>query len=149
MHFLWERKLLITFEPLNRSGRSDVENYRPISLTSICSKLLEKLVRNSLLRHMITNNFLSEYQHGFVQNRSCTTQLLKVVDRWTEILDQGGAIDTVYLDFAKAFDTVPHQRLLAKLLEGYGVKGKLLDWIRHFLTERRQRVGVAGSFSGW
>ena len=64
------------------------------------------------------------------------------------MLDQGGAIDAVYLDFAKAFDTVPHQRLLRKL-EGYGVTGKLLDWFRDFLVGRRQRVGVAGSFSGW
>lgn len=97
---------------------------------------------------MIDNNFLSEYQHGFVHGRSCTTQLLKVVDRWTEILDQGGTVDAVYLDFAKAFDTVPHQRLLVKLA-GYGINGHILEWIRHFLTGRKQRVGVAGTFSEW
>ena len=109
---------------------------------------MERLVRKALLKHMIDNDFLSEYQHGFIQGRSCTTQLLKVVDKWSEILDQGGAVDTVYLDFAKAFDSVPHQRCLGKL-EGYGVGGQLLEWIGQFLTGRRQRVGVAGSFSKW
>ena len=77
-----------------------------------------------------------------------TTQLLKVVDKWSEILDQGGAIDVVYLDFAKAFDTVPHQRLLVNL-EGYGIKGQILEWIRQFLMGRRQRVGVTETYSDW
>jgi len=98
--------------------------------------------------HMIKNGFLSEFQHGFVHGRSCTTQLLKVIDRWTDILDQGGSVDAVYLDFAKAFDTVPHQRLLTKLA-GYGVGGRMLQWIRQFLLGRRQRVVVAGVLSDW
>lgn len=135
--------------PIFKKGRrSDASNYRPISLTSVCCKTMEKLVRNELLRHMISNRFLSEKQHGFVHGRSCTTQLLKVVDKWTEILDEGGEVDTVFLDFAKAFDTVPHQRCLAKL-QGYGMGGKVLEWIRQFLTGRRQRVTVSGSFSTW
>jgi len=135
--------------PIFKKGeRTEVGNYRPVSLTSVCCKVMERLVRKALIRHMIDNGFLSEYQHGFIQGRSCTTQLLKVVDMWSKILDGGGAVDTVYLDFAKAFDTVPHQRLLRKL-EGYGVGGQLLEWIGQFLTGRRQRVGVAGSFSQW
>ena len=133
--------------PIFKKGdRSSVANYRPISLTSVCSKLMEKLIRNALLRHMIDNSYLSDYQHGFVHGRSCTTQLLKVVDQWTEILDQGGTIDAVYLDFAKAFDAVPHQRLLVKLA-GYGVSGYVFEWIQHFLVDRTQRVGVAGTYS--
>ena len=138
-----------TVTPIFKKGsRMEVGNYRPVSLTSVCCKLLEKIIRKSLLGHMISNGYLSDYQHGFVQGRSCTTQLLRVMDMWTEILDQGGAIDAVYLDFAKAFDTVPHQRLLMKM-ESYGVTGRLLDWLRDFLVGRRQRVGVAGSFSSW
>ena len=70
------------------------------------------------------------------------------MDKLTEILDKGGAIDIVYLDLAKAFDTVPHQRLLIKL-RSYGIAGKLLEWITNFLTGRRQRVGVAAEFSAW
>ena len=69
-----------------------------------------------------------------------TTQLLRVIDKCTEILDQGGAVDAVYLDFAKAFNTVPHMRWMTKL-EIYGVSSKLLEWIRQFLIGRKQRVG--------
>jgi len=135
--------------PVYKNGtRTSANNYRPISLTSVCCKVLEKLIRDAVLDHMLQNKFLSDKQHGFVHGRSCTTQLLKVIDLWTEILDQGGAIDSVYLDFAKAFDTVPHERLLVKLAS-YGISGQVLHWIRHFLTGRRQRVAVAGAFSTW
>ena len=89
---------------------------------------MEKIIRQALLRYMIDNSFLLDYQHGFVMGRSCITQLLKVIDKWTEILDQGGVVDVIYLDFAKAFDTVPHQRLLVKL-QHYGVGGKVLEWV--------------------
>ena len=70
-----------------KGSRSDVSNYRPISLTSICCKTIEKLIRNALLQHMTANGFLSESQHGFVRGRSCTTQLLKVIDKITEMID--------------------------------------------------------------
>jgi hypothetical protein len=74
--------------PIFKKGsRADVGNYRPVSLTSVCCKTMEKLVRNALLKHMIANGFLSDSQHGFVHGRSCTTQLLRVVDNLSEILD--------------------------------------------------------------
>jgi len=98
--------------PIFKKGaRAAVNNYRPISLTSVCCKIMEKLVRNSLLQHMITNGFLSDTQHGLVKGRSCTTQLLKVVDKLSELMDEGMDMDIVFLDFSKAFDSVPHQRL--------------------------------------
>lgn len=97
---------------------------------------------------MISNELLSDYQHGFVLGRSCTTQLLQVLDKWTEVLDEGGSVDVIYLDLAKAFDTVPHQRLLNKLF-GYGVGGRILEWIKQFLTGRRQKVRVGQAESAW
>ena len=63
------------------------------------------------MQHMFENEFVLECQHGFVRGQSCSTQLLEVMDKWTDILDSGGCVDSVYLDFAKAFDSVPHQRL--------------------------------------
>lgn len=135
--------------PIFKKGsRADVGNYRPVSLTAIPCKVFEKLIRNALLQHMFENDFISEFQHGFVRGRSCTTQLLQVMDKWTEILDQGGSVDSIYLDFAKAFDSVPHKRLLLKL-EGYGVGGRVLGWIKDFLMGRRQRVMIAGEASRW
>ena len=100
------------------------------------------------MTHMTENDLLSPKQHGFIQGRSCVTQLLAVLDSWTLALDEGGNIDTIYLDFAKAFDTVPHQRLLTKL-RGYGIEGRILTWIEAFLTDRRQRVVVNDSRSSW
>ena len=80
-------------------------------MTSVVCKLLEKIIRKAVMSHMIENNFLYKNQHGFVSGRSCVTQLLQVLDKWTEILDDGGEVDCVYLDFSKALDSVPHLRL--------------------------------------
>ena len=123
-------------------------NYRPVSLISVACKMMEKLARNEVMAHMIRNNLLSSLQHGAVHGRSCTTQLLEVLDKWTEAIEQEDSVDAIYLDFAKAFDTVPHQRLLVKLA-GYGIGGKVLKWIAAFLEGRRQRVLVNGSNSSW
>ena len=92
------------------------------------------------MKHMNDCGYLSDTQHGFIKGRSCTTQLLEVVDKLSEMLDYGGSIDMVYLDFSIAFDTVPHYRLLMKL-ESYEVIGRVLEWIR--------RVTVGESVSGW
>jgi hypothetical protein len=92
--------------------------------------------------------FLSDCQHGFLNGRSTITQLLDCVGQWTKLLDEGSAVDVIFLDYAKAFDSVPHQRLLQKL-EGYGVRGDVLGWIRDFLKDRRQRVVINGEESGW
>jgi Reverse transcriptase (RNA-dependent DNA polymerase) len=102
--------------PIFKKGsRAVVNNYRPVSLTSVCCKILEKVIRNAVLSHLTENNLLSECQHGFVKGRSYVTQLPQVMDKLTEILNGGDGVDMVFLDFAKAFDTVPHQRLLLKL----------------------------------
>ena len=82
------------------------------------------------------------------QGCSCVTQLLSVLDKWSEIIDSGGVLDAVYLDFSKAFDCVPHQRLLIKL-QSYGVEGKVLQWVKSFLADRRQKVFVSGAGSTW
>ena len=86
----------------------DPSNYRPVSLTSVVSKLMESVIRDLLMGHLITNNLISKKQHGFVPKRSCVTNLLTTLNKWHQILDEGGTVDAVYLDFQKAFDTVPH-----------------------------------------
>jgi len=109
---------------------------------------MESLVRDSLVTHMMDNSLFCDAQHGFAPGHSCMTQLLVVLEQWTDMLDRGEAIDTVYLDFQKAFDSVPYKRLLTKL-EAYGIKGRLKSWISSFLSGRRQRVVVNGSLSSW
>jgi len=121
-------------------------NYRPVSLTSVVGKMMESIIRDKLVKHMMDHNLCCNEQHGFVPGRSCMTQLLVTLEIWSQLIDSGAPIDVLY--FRKAFDTVPHQRLLKKLVS-YGVTGKLLDWIKNFLSGRRQRVVVNGELSAW
>ena len=109
---------------------------------------MERFIQDAIMTHMTENDLLSPKHHSFIQGRSCVTQLLAVLDSWTLALDQGGGgdIDTIYLDFAKAFDTIPHQRILVKL-RGYGIGCRILTWIEAFLTDRRHRVVVNDSRS--
>ena len=123
-------------------------NYRPISLTSVPGKLMERIIRDAVIQHMKTNNLFSSAQHGFIKGKSCATQLLEFLVYVSQALDEGDDVDVIYLDFKKAFDKVPHRRLLVKL-QGYGIQGKVLDWIQEFLTERKQRVVINGSGSEW
>ena len=95
-------------------------NYRPVSLTSILCKLMESIIRDKLMEFESERDLLSGDQHGFRSNRSCVTQLPEIVKIWTSMLDEGGGIDVVYLDFRKAFDSVPHERLLKKV-QSYGI----------------------------
>lgn len=95
--------------------------------------------------HLRINNTLSPYQYGFINKRSTTLQLLNVLDKWTFELDQGKEIEGVYFDFQKAFDSVPHKRLLLKL-EKIGIKNKSLNWKKDFL-ENRYQVWLNGALS--
>ena len=99
--------------------------------------------------HFDTNHFLwATLQHGFHPMMSCITQLLHAMEHWTKNLDDGNDVDIVYLDFCKAFDCVPHQRVLFKL-KAYGISGNVLNWIMDFLSNRQQGVNVNGSCSDW
>ena len=128
--------------PIFKKGaKTSPDNYRPVSLTSVVCKLFEKLVRDALYNHMIKNKFLSTDQFGFCPGRSCVTQLLVTINDWMFSLDNKIPVDAAYLDFSKAFDSVPHQRLLHKL-HAYGVRGKVLDWVKSFLSDRTQYVSI-------
>ena len=101
--------------PIYKKGaRNKAENYRPISLTSIICKLMESFIKDEIMSHIKANNLLSLKQYGFLSGRSTTTQLLHYLDKCVDTIVTG-VVDTIYFDFAKAFDTVPHRRLLGKL----------------------------------
>ena len=93
------------------------------------------------MNHVTNNKLLSTKQYGFISGRSTTTQLLRYLDECINNIVDGGVVDTIYLDFAKAFDTIPHRRLLGKL-DSYGIRGSILNWIKVFLIERSQVVKV-------
>ena len=135
--------------PIFKKGtKSSRSNYRPVSLTSVVCKQMEAIVRDHVTNHILVNNLLTDCQHGFVPGRSCGTQLLRCLDIWTDLLDQGHCLDVIYLDFSKAFDSVPHKRLLEKM-RGYGITGSTLGWCKDFLSGRRQRVVINGEMSEW
>ena len=135
--------------PIFKKGnRNHCSNYRPVSLTSTCCKVAEKVIKSSLLSFICKYDLLSSAQHGFLPRRSCLSSLLQFFDILTRSLDDGNCISTVYIDFAKAFDTVPHRRLLCKL-RSLGIHGSLLSWVECFLCNRQQRVVIRGCASPW
>ena len=98
---------------------------------------MESIIRDYIIDYMMNNKLFADQQHGFVPKRSCMTQLICVLEDWTKWIDEGNNIDTIFLDFQKAFDSVPHQRLLIKL-KSYGIVGNCHNWISSFLTNRKQ-----------
>ena len=120
----------------------EISNYRPISLLSLVSKLLEQVV------HIHVSEFVQSSQNGFRRKRSCATQLLRVFHDVGMALDSGKEADMIYLDFSKAFASVSHPKLLFKL-EQHGISGTLLKWFTDYLNERRQRVVVDGISSSF
>ena len=133
--------------PIFKKGdHATASNYRPVSLTSICSKVMEHIVSSQIMRHLDLNNILSNAQHGFRKRRSCESQLILSTDDLLKSLDGNIQTDAILLDFAKAFDKVAHKRLLLKL-EGIGISGYTLGWIASFLEKREQTVVIEGTSS--
>ena len=101
-------------------------NYRPISLTVNICKVLESIIRDKIIELLEKHTLVRDSQHGFVRNKSCLTNLLVFVEKVANYLDSGYPVDVIYLDFQKAFDKVPHKRLILKKLAAHGIDGKLL-----------------------
>ena len=108
---------------------------------------MERILRDKIVDHLETNNLLSKHQHGFRSRRSCLTQLLEYFSDIHNSLDVNSPVDTTYLDCRKAFDTVPHKHLLAKV-KAMGITGKIYRWIEAFLSGRSQQVSINGVIKG-
>jgi hypothetical protein len=103
---------LANVSPIFKKGnRTSASNYRPISLTSIICRLMESILRDAIVEHLKSNNLIRGSQHGFMPHRSCLTNLLEFLEVVTRLIDEGHSVDLLYLDFARAFDKVPHARL--------------------------------------
>ena len=129
-----------------KGDKHSPENYRPVSLTSVPCKLLEHIICSHMMKHLEKHKILTTLNHGFRSGYSCETQLLVTVNDLLQSFDKGKQIDIAILDFSKAFDTVPHDRLLHKI-EQYGVRGQTHAWLTSFLTKRKMRVALEGEFS--
>ena len=134
-----------------------MSNYRPVSLTSQLCKLLEWIVKDNLVEFLEKHKLISDTQHGFRKGRSCLANLLTFLDKVLCQVDEGHSIDVIFLDMAKAFDKVPHKRLLDKLrkhrllekLRKHGIGRKVLRILSNWLQGRKQRVCILGKFSKW
>ncbi|CAM5087761.1 unnamed protein product [Eretmochelys imbricata] len=129
-------------------SRTDPSNYRLVSLTSVPDKLVETIVKSRIIRHTDEHDLLGKSQHGFCKGKSSLTNLLEFFEEVNKHVDEGDPVDIVYLAFEKAFDNVPHQRLLSKV-SSHGIRGKVLSWISSWVKDRRQRVEINGQFSEW
>ncbi|XGW23236.1 hypothetical protein V3C99_005461 [Haemonchus contortus] len=130
---------------LKKEPSCDPANYRPVSITSLFCRLFEKTIKEHILEYAAVNRIIPRVQHGFVPGRSVETNMIESLEDWTAVLDNGRRCDVIYFDFAKAFDRVPHRRLLHKL-EMLGFHPTLVSWISDFLHGRTFQVRVGQSF---
>ena len=135
--------------PVFKKGNTNnAENYRPISLTCVSCKLLDHIICHHIHEHLDKHSILSSLQHGFRSRHSCESQLLITAHDLGNSYNEKKQVDIAILDFSKAFDKVPHQRLLGKLRH-YGITGQTCGWIQAFLSNRTQCVVVDGASSQW
>ena len=133
--------------PVYKKGiSSDCANYRPISLTCVVCKIMERIIACEVLAYARKNKLLSKSQHGFLSRRSTATNLLECLNDWTVSIKHKFSSDIIYIDYAKAFDSVCHNKLICKL-SALGIRGSLLDWIKSFLSDRRQVTRVGQFYS--
>jgi hypothetical protein len=133
--------------PIFKKGtKGDPGNYRPVSLTSVPCKILESIIKDRVMSHLLENNLIRKSQHGFMPGRSCATNLVEFMDFVTRSVDDGKPVDIFYLDFAKAFDKVPRKRLVKKMT-AKGLEPAVVRWIENWLTGRTQHVNIQGEKS--
>ncbi|KAK4830877.1 hypothetical protein QYF61_013806 [Mycteria americana] len=136
---------LASVAPIYKKGqKQDPGNYRPVSLTSVPGKLMEQISWSAITWHVQDNQAIRPSQHGFRKGRSCLTNLISFYDKVTLLVDEGKAVDVVYLDFSKAFDMHSPRELAA-----HGLDGCTLRWVKNWLDGRAQRVVVNGVYSSW
>ena len=141
-HIPQEWKVANVVPVFKKGSKASVENYRPISLTCLCMKIFERIVREEIMKRC--EHRINRAQHGFLSGKSCTTQMIHFTDSLASTINAAGRSDVIYFDFAKAFDSVNHDVLLHKLKSEYGLDGVLLKFIVNYLEGRKQRVVIGG-----
>jgi hypothetical protein len=140
---------LANVTPIHKKGsKLEAGNYRPVSLTSVVCKLMESILRDHIMNHLVSNKLISTQQHGFVPKRGCNTNLLAFQDFISLSLQKNIPVDILYTDFAKAFDKVLHRKLLCKIWS-YGIIGRIHKWLSACLSNRKQRVVMGEIMSEW
>ena len=140
----WKRAIIT---PIYKSGlASDVSNYRPIALTCVACKIMERVIVSDMLHFLREQRLITKQQYGFIARRSTTLNLLDALNDWSLAINNKFSVAVAYIDYAKAFDTVSPPKLCHKL-EAYGISGNLLSWIADLLCGRSQQTRVGSALS--
>ena len=143
---VWKKGNIVPVHKKN--DKQPLNNYRPISLLPICSKILERLILNEMFGFFIENDLISQHQSGFKPGDSCINQLLSITHEIYQSFDDGFDVCSVFLDISKAFDKVWHDGIIFKLKQN-GKSGNLLNLSSNFLRNRKQRVVLNGQTFSW
>ena len=143
---VWKMANVVPIPKSGNNNKSNPSNFRPVSLLSIVSKLLERIVYSIVWDHLLDHSPLSDCQWGFQKGKSTTTVLLSTIHDWCSLLDKRNNVLCVFFDFKKAFDSVPHRKLIEKLSQ-IGIPPNLLSWLCSYLSGRKQCVLVNGKNS--
>ncbi|CAM5155124.1 unnamed protein product [Natator depressus] len=142
----WEKANVV---PIFKKGKKeDPGNYRPVSLTSVSGKIMDQVLKESILKHLEERTVIRNIHHGFTKGKSCLTNLIAFYDEITGSVDEGKAVDVLFLDFSKAFDMVSHS-ILASKFKKYGLDEWTIKWVESWLDCRAQWVVINGSMSIW
>lgn len=129
------------YPKFKKGDSTETQNYRPISLLSTFSKIIEKIVLARLLQHLSQHQLLTEKQHGFTASKSTNTAIITIIENLIKSIEEGDTTTAVFLDYSKAFDCISHDLLLKKL-KNMGVRGTAGEWFKSYLTNRSQAVEV-------
>ena len=141
---IWKKSIIT---PICKKGEpSHINNYRPISITCVMCRVLERIFSKQLFFYLKSNNSLTKNQYGFISGKSTELQLTKCLKSWYNVLNNIKFVNIIYIDFAKAFDVVSHEKLLYKL-KLYGISNKIIKWFYYLLSNRSQITRVENSFS--
>ncbi|CAM5088131.1 unnamed protein product [Eretmochelys imbricata] len=141
----WKKTNIV---PIFKKGKENPGHYRAVSLTSVPGKIMEQVLRKSILKHLEEKKVIRNSQHGFTNGKSCLTNLIAFYDEITGSVDMRKAVDMIYLDISKAFVTVSHS-ILASKLKKYGLDEWIVRLIESWLDCRAQRVAINGLMSSW
>ena len=140
---IWKKSIITQI--FKKGEPSNSNNYRPISITCVMCRVLERIISKQLIFYLKSNNLLTKYQYGFISGKSTELQLTKCLKCWYNELNNKKCVDIIYIDFAKAFNVVSHEKLLFKL-KSYGISNKIIKWFYNLLSNRSQITRVENSF---